>query len=69
MQLVIAGAVLALVGTVLAGNVAGAANKGAQLNVKHGFLSINDDPRSWRFTGALFIAMGVVAAVWALVHA
>jgi hypothetical protein len=69
MQLLIAGAVLALVGAVLAGNVGGVANKGAQLNVKHGFLSVNDDPRSLRFTGVMFVVIGVLLAVWGLVHA
>jgi hypothetical protein len=69
MQLVIAGAVLALVGAVLAGNVGGVADKGAQLNVKHAFLAANDDPRSLRFTGAMFVVIGVLLAVWGLVHA
>jgi hypothetical protein len=69
MQLVIAGAVLAFVGALLAGNVRGVANKGAQLNVKLGFLSVNDDPRSWRFTGAMFVVIGVLLAVWRSIHA
>lgn len=69
MQLVIAGTILALVGAVLAGNVGGVANKGAQLNVKHGFLSVNDDPGSLRFAGAMLVVIGVLLAVWALVHA
>ena len=68
MQLVIAGAVLAFVGALLAGNVCGVANKGAQLNLKLGFLSVNDDPRSWRFTGALFVLIGVLLAVWGSIH-
>jgi hypothetical protein len=69
MQLVIAGAALALVGAVLAGNVGGVANKGAQLNVKLGFLSVNDDPKSLRFTGAMFVVIGVLLAVWGSIHA
>ena len=69
MQLVIAGVVLAFVGAVLAGNVRGVANKGAQLSLKLGFLSVNDDPRSWRFTGALFVLIGVLLAVWGSIHA
>jgi len=57
---------LALVGAVLAGNVGGVAIKGAQLNVKHGFLSLNDDPKSWRLTGGMVVVIGVLLAGWGL---
>jgi hypothetical protein len=69
MQLVVAGALLVLVGVPLAGNVGGLANKAAKLNVRHGFLTVNDDPRSARFTGAMFVVIGLLLAVWGLVHA
>ncbi len=68
MQLVVAGALLALVGAAVVGNVAGVADKGAHLNARHGFLSVNDDPRSWRFTGAMFVVTGVLLAVWGVGH-
>ena len=42
------------------------ATKAAQLNVQLGFLSVGDDPGSLRFTGAMFIVIGVLLAAWGL---
>jgi len=56
---------LVLIGAALAANVGGVADKAAHFNVRHGFLSVNNDPTSWRFTGALFVVTGILLAGWA----
>jgi hypothetical protein len=69
MQLLIVGVGLVLIGALMAFNAGGVANKGAQLSAKLGFLSVNSQPRTWRFNGAIFAVVGVLIAAGAAVRA
>jgi hypothetical protein len=66
MTLVLAGLALAVVGALLAANVLGLADRAARWYHRTGFLAVNSEPATWRFTGAMFVAVGVLVALWGL---
>ena len=68
MSLFVVGIGLTLVGALLAGNVGGLADKGAQLNARAGFLAVNSQAKTWRFTGAMLVVGGTLIAIWAAVQ-
>ena len=68
MNLIAVGVALVLVGALLAGNVGGLADKGAWLNERAGLLAVNSQAKTWRFTGATLVVVGVLIAIWAVVQ-
>jgi hypothetical protein len=68
MNLIVVGVALVLVGAFLAGNVGGLADKGARLNARAGFLAVNSQAKTWRFTGATLVVVGALIAIWAVVQ-
>jgi hypothetical protein len=66
-SLIVVGGALVLVGALLAGNVGGLADKGARLNARAGFLTVNSQTNTWRFTGATLVVVGALIAIWAAV--
>jgi hypothetical protein len=68
MDLIVVGVALVLVGALLAGNVGGLADNGARLNARAGFLAVNSQAKTWRFTGAALVVVGALIAIWAVVQ-
>jgi hypothetical protein len=68
MNLIVVGGALVLVGALLASNVGGLAEKGARLNARAGFLAVNSQANTWRFTGATLVVVGALLALWAAVR-
>ena len=68
MSLIVVGGALVLVGALLAGNFGGLADKGARLNARAGFLAVNSQANTWRFTGATLVVVGALIAIWAAVQ-
>jgi hypothetical protein len=65
MTLVLICVALTLVGVALANNFLDVATRGARFNAAFGGLHINSQRSSWRFTGGVFIAVGVPLTLWA----
>ena len=63
--LFIAAIVLVIVGIALAANLLNVAETGAAMNLRLGGLQINSQAATWRWTGAILIAVGIPLAVWA----
>jgi hypothetical protein len=68
MNLIAVGVALVLAGALLAGNVGGLADKGARLNARVGFLAVNSQAKTWRFTGATLVVVGALIGIWAVVQ-
>jgi hypothetical protein len=65
MTMVVVAVALTLVGVALASNFLDVASRGAGFNAAVRGLHVNSQPRTWRFTGGLFIAIGVPLMLWA----
>jgi hypothetical protein len=64
MALVLVGFVLTMVGVALASNMFDFAGKAAHFNEALRGLRVNSRPSTWRLTGGLFAAVGVLLTLW-----